>query len=231
MKRIPDDLSIWIGLVGSGKTTTAAWAVHKVTHDKYYKGRLLPYTNFACVDAYQIDTKLDIGYSLISDALMVIDEAGIDYSNRNWKNNLTPEQNRFNRKFRHYNIEHYMFFSQYLDMDNTFIKLASSMHMTKKIGPFIIVNDYEKVIVFDENKQPQFGWEPVSILRGGLHFIYAPPYYKYFDSWERDDLPVKNFDLWQDVVYFRNYDYSKRKFYDNKVVAWIKSQIAKFKRS
>jgi len=209
MRNIPEDLSVWIGVPGSGKTTTASWAVWKINHDKRYS-HLKAYTNFACIDAYKIDSKKDLGTYMVSDGLVIVDEAGIDFSNRSWKTNLTPETNRFNRKFRHYRIEHYMFFSQFLDMDNTFIKLARSLHMCKKIGPFIIVNDYKKLITFNEDQVPTFAWRQASILEGGTHIIYAPKYYPYFDSWEIDDLPEKEFSLWQDEQEFPQYDYVNR---------------------
>lgn len=202
--KIPTGMSVWIGLPGAGKTTAVSMMVHKFTKDKHNSGRLC-LTNVPILGARRFDIT-DVGHYLMEDGMIIIDEAGIDLNNRNWKSNLDPDQLRFNKKFRHYNISHYMLFSQYLDMDNTFIRLADSLHLLKRLGPFTLIRDY--VPGFNpcgSDGKPCIEWQKKRGI-GGIHVFLRFRYYHLFDTYEAEDLPIKEFPLWESVSRFNQLD-------------------------
>ena len=102
----PHVLNVYFGVPGSGKTTFAAyltkWALHEnalirfcrryenaltkmILNSKYLKRRIDVYSNVPITGAYRLDAKVDIGNFMIENAKVIIDEAGIEYNNRNYK--------------------------------------------------------------------------------------------------------------------------------------------------
>ena len=103
----PHVLNVYFGVPGSGKTTFAAyltkWALHEnilirfclrhrnwltslFLRSGFLKRRIDVYSNVPITGAYRLDAKTDIGFHMIENAKIIIDEAGIEYNNRNYKN-------------------------------------------------------------------------------------------------------------------------------------------------
>ena len=101
----PHVLNVYFGVPGSGKTTFAAyltrWALHEnviirfcrrhqnpvtraLLNSRYLKRRIDVYSNVPITGAYVLNAREDIGHYMIEDAKVIIDEAGIEYNNRNF---------------------------------------------------------------------------------------------------------------------------------------------------
>lgn len=100
-------LNIYFGVPGSGKTTVAAHIFRKankeakiITWCKKHKRKKIPrfilkssffkrqldvYSNVPITGAYELNPNQDIGIHHIENAKIIIDEAGIEYNNRNFK--------------------------------------------------------------------------------------------------------------------------------------------------
>jgi len=102
----PHVLNVYFGVPGSGKTTFAAyltrWALHEnalirfcrkhenpvtrvLLNSHFLKRRIDVYSNVPITGAYVLNAREDIGKYMIEDAKVIIDEAGIEYNNRNYK--------------------------------------------------------------------------------------------------------------------------------------------------
>ena len=174
--KIKHILSIYFGVPGSGKTTFAAyltkWALHEsliirlcrrfdnpvsrlILKSKYFKRRIDVYSNVPITGAYQLDAKNDIGFYMIQNAKIIIDEAGIEYNNRNFKT-FPPESIYFYKYHRHYQTSVDVFSQSYEDMDITLRRLAQNFYVVRKsIIPFCVVarRIRRKVGVDEQTKQ------------------------------------------------------------------------------
>ena len=133
----PHVLNVYFGVPGSGKTTFAAyltkWALHEnviirfcrkhpnrlsrlVINSRFLKRSIPVYSNVPITGAYQLDAKRDIGFFMIEGAKVIIDEAGIEYNNRNYK--AFPQESIYFYKYhRHYRTSVDVFSQSYEDMD------------------------------------------------------------------------------------------------------------------
>lgn len=182
--KIPNGLSVWVGLPGSGKTSCLAYMVQKYKRQNPDKN---VFTNVPILGAkaYKV---LDFGKrSKLTNGLVGFDEAGIEEYGRNFKKNMNDSDKLdFLKKFRHADIFHFLVFSQALDFDKVYTDLASSLHIMRKIGPWTIVFHYRKALTgFDsQTGKPVFGWALNFLPWERFSIIYRPPTYKYFDSYE-----------------------------------------------
>ena len=140
----PHVLNVYFGVPGSGKTTFAAyltkWALREnalirfcrryenaltkmILNSKYLKRRIDVYSNVPITGAYRLDAKVDIGNFMIENAKVIIDEAGIEYNNRNYKS-FPQEAVYFYKYHRHYKVSVDVFSQSYEDMDVTLRRLA-----------------------------------------------------------------------------------------------------------
>lgn len=197
INRLKPGLHIFIGVPGSGKTTYAAALCKKFMKSRKFKGKNC-FSNVPILGTYRYSPRDDMGKNLLEDGLIICDEAGIEFNGRQWKS-MSEDCIEFAKTYRHYGLVHFCFFSQAVDIDQTFIRLANSAHHCHKVLFWVFLRDYVKVLVQDENHQFIFGWRPVPVFRGGLHCIFAPLYWKMFDTFEFKPLPVKDYPLWDDV--------------------------------
>ncbi|MDO4957601.1 MAG: hypothetical protein Q4E60_11370, partial [Bacteroidales bacterium] len=77
----PHVLNVWFGVPGSGKTTFAAWLAKK---DLKYG--IDVWSNTPITGCIEFNPQEDIGKYMISNGHVIIDEAGIEYDSRNFKN-------------------------------------------------------------------------------------------------------------------------------------------------
>lgn len=195
-------VQIIFGVPGSGKTTLAAW------YAKHEKKKRRVLSNVPILGAYEFSPKDDLGYYLIEDSLVLIDEASIDFNNRNFKS-LPQNVISFAKLHRHYNDDIIMFSQSYDDMDITFRRLATSFVLVRPsiIPKFIFFRPIKKFITIDK--------ETHQIIEGydwdwaGIRWRFMPVLWKLFDSYEAPPLPEKEFLPYNFVNRYSKEDISK----------------------
>lgn len=184
----PSKLDIYFGAPGSGKTTLAA----------YFCARALAsgipvYSNVPIVGAYVLD-KEDIGKWNIENALVIFDEAGVDFNSRNFKSNFTIDQIKWYKYHRHEGCQVMIFSQGFDDMDKILRTLSTRLWVVRKSALRTIV--YRAI-----DKQPDIddlAHQPIDYYdwqRFSKHWVYTPAVWKYFDSWTRLGLPEK--EMWK----------------------------------
>ena len=217
-RKLPTVLSIFFGVPGSGKTTKAAhlvkWALHEswvITLCKKYPSkfsnlilsspcfkRMIPvYSNVPITGAYVLEPNEDIGHYMIVGAIVIIDEAGIQYNNRNFKS-FPQEALYWYKYFRHYECSIFIFSQSYEDMDITLRRLAQYFYVVRKsIYPkFIACKKIRCKIGIDKMTH-----QPVTEYYFGFpildtQWIFAPPLWKMFNSFSRKEYPQKDWEVW-----------------------------------
>lgn len=197
----PYGMTEFLGVPGAGKTTLAAYFTKKLSksYDRYNKkhsDKKLIYSNAPIYGAVELDPLQDLGSVLVESGAVIVDEAGIDFNNRNYKN-LQKSIIKFVKLFRHYGIDHFILLSQALDMDVTFLRLCTRVCIVYKslIPGIVFVRELSRRIDLDEDGQiiDKYSFK----ILGGRHYIYSPPLWKLFDSYEAPPLPSKDWVLWR----------------------------------
>ncbi len=179
-----------IGATGSGKSTLSAYYTKKALK----KGQSV-YSFTPIFGAYKINRE-DIGVYDISNSLLIIDEAGIEFDNRKFKSNFTNEQLDFFKKHRHYNVD-IVIISQSLDTDKKLRDLSKQIFLvkrslfpthfyTKKINKKVGINELTKELT------DEFYFVPFS-----RKYFLASKYWKYFESLQPKCLKQKMFELYK----------------------------------
>lgn len=186
----PPVLSVYFGVPGSGKTTFAAWLTKRDL-----KRNLKVWSNVPITGAYQLDPQVDIGKYMISQGRVIIDEAGIEYNNRDFKN-FKKEQLYFYKYHRHYELAVDVFSQGYDDMDKKIRTLAQRLYVVKRslipffiyrqrIGKRVGINEVSKEII-DEYFFVPFG----------RRYIFSPLLWKLFNTISRETYPDKVWEKW-----------------------------------
>lgn len=208
-------ITVIIGLPGSGKSCYGAYLVKK-----WNKKGIDAYTNYEVDGAYYYNTE-DLGRYLLKNGNMILDEAGIDISNRDYlnkKNKSTDKLARsFYKKHRHYGIGELVVLSQAWDFDKTVRNLAMTMYIIKRsiIPHFSYLKRVKPYWDLDQDGQPCIKWKIIPIL---FKPFYRKPYYKYYDSYDRDDLPFKE---WRRINVPFPSKYDKRCSHLDQIGRWI----------
>ena len=145
-------MTITFGLPGSGKTTLAAWEARK-----YLRKKLPVWSNVPIKGAYVLNAKTDIGKFDVSDGLVIIDEAGAEFSNRKFKTNFTDEAMSWWRLHRHAGMRCSIYSQSWDDSDITFRRLSYQFFLCKKsVIPFFIcrIPIRRKFGINDVTKEP-----------------------------------------------------------------------------
>lgn len=204
-------ISIILGVPGAGKTTLLT----KIARQEMKKGKEV-YSNCYIKDCNIIDSKADVGKYLIENAVLIIDEGGTEYDNRNWKN-LSRRIIRFYKMHRHYKCDVYIS-SQDYDIDIKLRSLASRIWIIRKsLIPYCISQRLvvSKIDIDNNKKTGQKATEIVKsfhyapALLGGYRLTFGPLYWKYFDSYYKDKLMTKEWRKWtkEDESYY-TYDFT-----------------------
>lgn len=196
------------GSPGCGKTTLAVKKAIK--NQKHYKHCFLNFDHtvknaFICsLDELGDWTFPDYSY-------IAIDEAGIEYNSRAYKTLPKPAIAWF-KKHRHYRCDVDIFSQSWEDMDITLRRLSNELWYLYKIGPFTLARRiYKRVTVDKTTEQIIDGYKMSSMLWLFIWFLqldcmiypfclfspkfkltFRPFYYKYFDSFSKDNIPVKS---------------------------------------
>ena len=184
------NFTLYFGIPGSGKSTIAALIAKKTMKRK--KRRV--FSNFAIKGTYVLN-KEDIGVYDMSNSLLIVDEAGVDYDNRNWKNNLNLDQVYFYKHYRHYNCDIVMF-SQSIDIDVKLRNLANEYRIVKKsMIPFFVCTKAIKKKI-DINKETGEIIDRYSFVFLSTKRYFSPKAWKLFNSYQRRELQNKKFDIY-----------------------------------
>lgn len=183
-------IDLYFGVPGAGKTT---WAAH-LAHAALKRKRPV-FSNVFIKGAYQYD-KSDLGTNLIENALVIVDEAGLEFDNR--KMAMTNEEIYFFKYHRHYQND-VVFFSQGLDVDIKIRKLAQHLYLLVPsiIPGFILRKAIDRKVGIDDNGQIIDKFSFRSPLLGGYSWIFAPRFRKYFNTLERKQLNLKTFPVYK----------------------------------
>lgn len=193
-----DSLYCFLGIPGTGKTSLASFL------SKTYKGykskdglvHKYVYSNVPIKGTFKI-SKFDIGKFDISKGMLIVDEAGIDYNNRQFKA-LGMDTIEWAKYFRHHEIFNFAMFSQGLDIDVTFLRLAHKVYILlplkglNKLG-FVAFIGLRKRLGPNDRAEIVDGY---TYKFSDIHLIYCKPYWKYFDTLDVKELPHKDFALW-----------------------------------
>lgn len=211
-------LNIYFGVPGSGKSTFAAYltkmslresAVIKfckkyenwkicgfILGSKLFKRSIPVYSNVPITGAYQLDARSDLGFYDVSDAKIIIDEAGIEYNNRDFKS-FPKESIYFYKYHRHYKTCIDVFSQSYDDMDITLRRLAQNFYVVKKslLPCFIVVKRFRrKISVNEQNQIADIYSNGIPIIDS--KWVFCPPLWKMFNSYSTKKLPSKEFEKW-----------------------------------
>lgn len=183
----------YFGVPGSGKTTFAAYIAKK-----RLKKKQKVYSNVNIKGCYKVE-KEDIGMYDISNGDLLIDEAGIEFNNRDFMNKkvaLTKEQIKWFKLHRHYKVNISVFSQSHEDTDATLRRLATRYYLLKKsIIPFFITRrTIKRTITIDKETHQiidayKFRWF-------GRKLIFSPGMWKMFNSYEAPKLPKKDFAIY-----------------------------------
>ena len=185
-----NSLSIYFGVPGSGKTTLCAYFTKR--YSKYWK----VFSNVPILGAYQYDIN-DIGKYDISNCVLLLDEASIDYNNRNWRHgNMSQEAIKWWKLHRHAGVMAVLFSQSWNDCDATLRRLSTKLYLVKKSWiPFVITTcRINRSIGIDENTHEPcdiYKFDHPVIRLSTNHRYFAPRYWKMFDSWSMPELPKK----------------------------------------
>lgn len=215
--RVPHVLNVYFGVPGSGKTTFAAylarqsakesrviaWArehpgpfSEKLLASRFFKRAMPVYSNVPITGAYKLSPQEDIGKVMICGGKVIIDEAGIEYNNRNFKS-FPPDAVYWYKYHRHYECSVDVFSQSYEDMDITLRRLAQNYYVVRKsILPFFITckKIRRKVGIDDNTHQIIDKYFFVPLL--GSKRVFCPPLWKLFNSFSRRELPEKAWEVW-----------------------------------
>ena len=189
--KIKEVVNIYFGVPGCGKTTLAAWLSRR---DLRRGGRV--WSNVPITSTYKLDVTRDIGVNHIEKGRIIIDEAGIEYNNRNFKN-MPRHQIEFFKYHRHYSTAIDVFSQSYEDMDITLRRLAQNYYVvTKSLIPFFItIRRIGRRIDIDENTHQiidAYRWRCFLFTRR----IFAPTLWKMFNTKSHKKLNPKDWEKW-----------------------------------
>ncbi len=212
-------LNVYFGVPGSGKTTFAAYLTKNAMKESHviswarkhpnrltnwllnktqlFKRRLAVWSNVPITGAYSLDPQKDIGKYMIESGKVIIDEAGIEYNNRNFKS--FPQEAVYWYKYhRHYGCSVDVFSQSYEDMDITLRRLAQNYYVVKKsmIPYFVVCKRIRRKVGIDDQTH-----QIIDHYRFGLpvldsKWVFTPPLWKLFNSFSRKELPQKVWPIW-----------------------------------
>lgn len=212
-------VNVYFGVPGSGKTTFAAhlakeaakeswvikWArkhqdhvfAQKLLASRFFRRAQPVYSNVPITGTYKLEPQADIGKVMIVDGKVIIDEAGIEYNNRNFKA-FPPDAIYWYKYHRHYECSVDIFSQSYEDMDITLRRLAQNYFVVKKsmIPRFIVVKKIRRKVGIDDNTHQIIDKYYFGIPFLDSKWIYSRPLWKLFNSFSRKQLPEKEWEVW-----------------------------------
>lgn len=193
IRPIPQNGSVrvFFGKPGAGKSTFCA------SFAKYYQKKgITVYSNVPIKGCIQVD-RSDIGKYDISNGHLIIDEAGIDYNNRNFKS-MPQDAIKWWKLIRHFHCSASVMSQSYDDMDITLRRLAHDTYIIKRSlipGMFICKKFNMKIDIDESTHKPGdfYKWD-LPVL--GTYRIIGRRYWKMFDSYDAPELPSKEWNTY-----------------------------------
>lgn len=155
------------------------------------------YSNVPITGTYKLEPQADIGKVMIVDGKVIIDEAGIEYNNRNFKA-FPPDAIYWYKYHRHYECSVDIFSQSYEDMDITLRRLAQNYYVVKRsiIPRFIVVKKIRRKVGIDDNTHQIIDKYYFGVPFLDSKWIYSRPLWKLFNSFSRKQLPEKEWEVW-----------------------------------
>lgn len=212
-------LNVYFGVPGSGKTTFAAWLTKqsmreswiirlckrrpgkklckRILEGKHFRRATPVYSNVPITGAFQLDPQKDIGHYMIADAKIIIDEAGIEYNNRNFKT-FPSAAIYFYKYHRHYQTSVDVFSQSYDDMDVTLRRLAQNFYVVRRSSvPFCVTcRRIRRKVGVDDTTHQIADLYSMGLPLLDTRRIFCPPLWKLFNSYSRKKLPTKEWVKW-----------------------------------
>lgn len=192
------DISVVFSPPGGGKTTlmTRFAEQARIRNEKNKKKkRYVPlqiYTNVPIKSdsVIQIE-RSDLGKYNFHDCIILVDEAGVEFNNRDYKN-LSHDLIKYLKYHRHFRCQMVFFSQSYEDMDITIRRLAQRYYLVKKTlfsfitHRFVVRRIKKHISIQKETKQIIDAYEFVPLSR----FRFSGrKYFKLFNSYETYPLP------------------------------------------
>lgn len=218
--KTPLVLNVYFGVPGAGKTTYAAYLARAAAREsiviklcrrfpcrfanwildgKNWKRKINVFSNVPIKGTFQLDARSDIGVHMISDGKMIIDEAGVEFNNRNYKS--FPQQSiKFFKYHRHYGVSVDVFSQSFDDMDVTIRRLAQNFFVVKRslIPFFVVTKRIRRKVGVDDQTHQICDWYHFGLPVLDSKWIFCPPLWKMFDSYDYEELPPKKWVYWNE---------------------------------
>lgn len=202
----PDRLTVLYGGPGSGKSTFLALEAIRAI-----KSGIPVYSNVPIKGCYILD-KEDLGRYNIPYGLIIVDEVGSEFNNRDFRSNFQSTKNkdgtvtpsmalRWWKQHRHELCECIVASQGFDDMDKKIQTLGSDYWLVRKLSipafPIIFLREIRKKPDIDEDShQPVDGF---FFKRLGLRVCFGRFLWPYFDSFSRLGLPDKEWQKYSEL--------------------------------
>lgn len=178
---------LYFGLKGSGKTTTLT----KIALKNLKKG-VTVYSNVPIPGTILFDAARLGYFNPQPDSVILIDEIGIIFNNRNFADAHYRDQfsvtNKFLKYARQCRCTVYMFTQIFDEMDKKIRGLLDGLFQCKCIGRvFVITRKINKTIAPSDDESDIIGRYRYAGLVGGINFTFVPRYVQFFQSFNPPD--------------------------------------------
>jgi len=184
---------IYFGVPGSGKSTYAAYITKKVLKKG---GRV--WSNVPILGAMKLNPIEDIGKHMIQNGHVIIDEAGCEYNNRDFKS-FSKDSTYFYKHHRHYKTTVHLFSQGFDDMDKKLRTLATHLFVLKKsMIPFFIAK-YQISKKVGINEMTKDICDEYYKIPFSTRWIFCPVLWDMFDSYSTKELPSKDWETYENT--------------------------------
>lgn len=189
--KVNPGLTLIMGKAGSGKSTMMGLIVRNAI-----KRGIPVYCSHHVLGAIQFNPKEDLGKKDIQKAIVIVDEAQMEYDARDFK--TFPQHNKFFfSHYRHFELEVYILSQSFEDLDVKIRRQSKRMYLMKYTTFFNWFIVYEKI-------RMQFGIseDQTSIITKyvsglfDLRIKFGRPAWKYFDSYSKPELDPMEIESW-----------------------------------
>ena len=170
---------------------------HWILNGPNWKRAYPVWSNVPIQGTYQLNAKSDIGVYMIQDGKMIIDEAGVEFNNRDYKTFPKPAI-RFFKYHRHYGVSVDVFSQSFDDMDVTLRRLAQNFYVVRKSAvPFLVtIKRIRRKVGIDDNSHQLVDAYSFGLPILDTKWTFCPPLWKMFDSYDMEELPEKEWHGW-----------------------------------